>query len=448
MLKKMLFATLALLIGGCCKKPEPELTRRYLERTAEGASCSEAGVSGSVFVLEQPESAKTLLDLTEGAQTALVEGLVAAHKDEPEVLWAKLLTPLEDEQRLSTVADLTKFQRTVVISLANQPESPADRISQAEVRLSINEAGKFVSWDRIKTDFGEVDLGKVTGTDKRTLSLAGSIGGTTATGVELSLAPTITREQGLTEEVELRQRYVALTGTLTPKAAALLQQSTAGIDLTGNSTLVVQLETATRKRRMLMDFSNLFDGQKRAKRGDQVGLSFATALYAEETKPIEASAALTFVVRRVLKGEKTFIEGDDKVAALRGGCPLSPSPEKVRLVDPEDMHFSTWQLWAGDAALSIDRLRGDRDKSEDPMQIDFRSSSAAHEFLSWLTKVSGKGTRGVDDRTLYLCEWNPATRDFRGECPKLQATDTGNLAIRPIGWNWERPGDPRKRARD
>lgn len=435
MREKAIVMLLIASVGCCaCSEQQPNYTKRHKTLSIESKKrCDEAGVKGTVFVFKPTKTEKTILDLTEGAQTALIEGLLSSHEANPEGVWTKLLAPLEDGRTRQTGPDLTKFRRAVVLSLANTSTNPADRISEADLTLAIRGRGSFVSWDRITTDFGEVDLGKITAADTRTVGLEGSVGGTTPAGAELNLTPKLSRENKLEEEVVFTRRYVALTGTIREGRVNLLQQSAAGVDLTGNATFVVNFAVdQDTKSRTLMYFGNLFRSPVEANPGAQVTLRFATARYFDPAGSIEADPSLKFRVRQVKQGTETITESDDEVAALEGGCALEPAP--LVLVEAQDTRFSTWQLSARDKILSIARVRGASERSPDAMEVDFHNSSAAHLFLSWL-RFPNTAKNGVDGRPLYLCDRGRVKGDVGG-CSRLRRDDVSALTVTEFGWNF------------
>jgi hypothetical protein len=165
-----------------------------------------------------------------------------------------------------------------IVSLRENINTSADRIAEAEVTLTFvpptNDDEKpvatFVSWNRFSTDFGEVDLGKFSSERKVT----GAIKGTFAplqVPVGVSVAPGVSVEEAASREVQLRDRYIALTGILNKDNALLVQQGTVGVDVGGNVSFESEIEVAAQEVTATA-FLNLFNKEAKPTEPSLVGI--------------------------------------------------------------------------------------------------------------------------------------------------------------------------------
>lgn len=330
------------LATGC--RSRPEITRRYatLESVATPESpCADAVVlTGFVKVEDPPKPEPAVTRLTGTGQAELIRVLSKGMKP-PEIL--RLLgRPLGwAPPSKSNPLERRSLDRRVVFSVERGAGLlPADRVLSAEIRLALpaTEGGRFpriADWDRFSTKFGDVDLGKVTLTQSDEAKATASVGPYAGEALPVDLELVGRRERVLEEELALEARRVELTGVLEPggKRARVFQEGAPGIDLVGNSVLdlTVDLSQASIDERRVYRVT-AFKDDDAPKAPADAEFTVATLLR-PGPQAVTCSLSGSYVLRRVLAGGDTVIEGDDAVRLERGEFP----PRDLVLVEQEEV---------------------------------------------------------------------------------------------------------------
>lgn len=376
-------ALLPVILAAC---GSPELTRRYKSACFPPAHPAMPLVGVSAFVLDTPASSATklaFLEMDERAQSAFVEALSSKAKTAADLrreLGGKLGTT-----KSPTTIDRTEFKKRIVVSADKlhtyEHVRPADRINALRTTFTVGlDKAYFKSWDRFETKYETVDLGKLSLTQGRTLKGTLAVGPKAGSSLPVSGTGEATGTRTLTEEVSLRQRYVSLTGALTPKAAVIAQEGVVGIDLTGNATVDVILRLSPD---YIMETEVLVFSGLRTETGafeddeDKVSVSTRLLRFAESSDPITCDLTATYSLRRVRKGADTIVEGDDRVDYAVGPALTDGS---FRILSEQDLKALIWTLRADPTSSSPDAelaLAGYG-------TLQFQSAEEAIEFLRWL----------------------------------------------------------------
>jgi len=402
----------------------PELTRYYKSATFEPELPDKPLVA--IVAFSRPVGSAggrtTLLDLSDEGQSAFVEAMAAkiTAKDGPRGLAQALALPIAPASKPSAWESRLRFTRRIVFAVTTTGHRPADRLCSTDL-LVLNPTGRatFVGWNRYETQYATVDLGKLTAKQQRAFSLqVAAAPPALPTGVSATAG--YEHSRALTEQVELRRRYIALSGVLTPVRASLLSQSAVGIDLAGNTFADLQIAvppfpaivTTTSMR-------GLFDGSGARTPAAQVAITEKGIQFpADARRPITAVIRLDHTVRHVLKGDRTYIESDDTVrfysdSTHHGGA--SPSP--VVLVPAEQMRMTGWQIIKNPTAPIYLNLA----EGTTPKGLVFETHAEAKAFLRWL-KTGTDVTIGGHKLLLGT--------------PALQASDIPDLEILMKQFNW------------
>jgi len=441
-LNRLIICLVGLFGASCSHFDQPPLANRYRSLDApRDDECRSVVISGFALPAVDPEKPTTIGNLDGRGQATLLAELSKKIQD-PAAFVRAAASPLAPTQSAAPIQDNTRFKRRVVLSLENRSGGPADRVAFARILLELPEAGdhEFVGWNKLQTEFAQVDVAKLKRDERATRSLDTKVSGSYA-GVSAEAAPRFSEEQGLSEEVALRQRYVALTGTLTSKHAEILQQSVSGVDLTGN--VVIDLEVKAGEDEvngpvLVTVVSNLTDKEGNPTPQEKVSIATKLVRIADaDAAPVEAAMALSYRIREVVTGDATIMEGDDVVAfASSKNCPVT---SKLVLLTQDDLKFTTWQLMStdGDSLVAVDRVSGDSGSSH-PKDINMESNVEAFELLSWMMSSSSGGELRLASRKLYLC---PYAIDSVEACVPLTRAAARKLTVTDWDWNWTRkPG--------
>jgi len=416
----------AVLSVGCASTPE--LTRRYAEiRPDAGAAHMSADVS--VFSLPVPSpGSRSMFDLGPGAQTAFINAArdrTSSMRDFVEAVGTRI-----PASPTGPGIDAMRLQRRVVFSLSPQGLGPADRIDRLLLTLTVTSpthgaapAWRFVSWDRFATRYETIELGDISLSRKGELGV--SLGGLPvgSAGAEAGASAKLSRNLG--EELELRQRYVAITGTLSDHSASLYQEGVVGIDLTGNSSVDVELAAVAEAPAVQMArVSGLRPGSSGGVQLTSARVTWPATDDRCSAVDIRARLEVSYRIRRVLQGAATIVEGDDIIAYTETTADLG----EFVLVPARDQRVTLWEIVRGRDLLTLDRA-----------PLLFASATEALEVAAWLGRT---GTASLGGAPLLLGEAGLQGADF---------------AVRPHAVNWgcdgsdaagaevmTAPGDPQR----
>lgn len=405
------------LLAGChAPRHAPDPTRRFAGYdSVRHPPSAPPLVSLTVFAIPVPggEGPRGILNLTERGQAALVSA-IAAKPDGAQPLAEALALPFAPAAGPSRVVDRSVVNRRVVISVENLSEEPGDRVSRARVRIRLpydsDMSPVFRGWNRVENQYQNIDLGKLTSTQKSTTSA--ELGLTLPVG-PASAAPSISSgsENSLQEEVTIRQRFASLVGTLTPKEATLIQEGYTGVDLTGN--VHADFEIALPKFDELVYAFNYTATAGAPDCGKRPSLRAFVVRRPHWRDAVRAEIELDYTLRRIRNGRSTLIESDDSVTFVRGTYPL----RNVLLVPQEDLSVAVFRLLypaaaAGDpVVLKVeDRTTGGGDPLRD---LKLASYEDAFRLLAWLQRcnaaipgyplqLNGRGLTAADVRRLQI----------------------------------------------
>lgn len=347
--KLLVVATLAVPLTGCLTT---ELTRRYASYTEQTVAKGYLGVRVSAFVLTPPQDgqkATTIANLSDRGQAALVKAMAAKEPTSADLATA-LAQPIAADRSPSAVIDHTTFQKRVVISVEEpfgaQPNkitlTPADRISKLLVilKLADNAPARFTSWNRFDTQYETVDLGKVSLGHKAGIDFSLSAGPKIDAQTPRSGTLSLNESRELQEEVNLRRRYVSMSGILRPKRLRIYQEGATGIDLAGNIAIDVDIRIANALTQHLLVINRLSDPKGEWLKPESVKVGTVEYRYPPPMDFVNAQVAARYVLRHVTEGDKTITESDDDVTFETGRTRDSC----VTLLRSEDLRARVYRL--------------------------------------------------------------------------------------------------------
>ena len=416
---------LATLFYSCA--PRPVVTRRYrIQTQVPNASIA---VRLTAFCLGVPVASAqtTLMNLADRGQASLIRELGAKSGDAGDLL-ANLGSPIVFSEDPGGIVDHTVFERRVVFSIDDQLPGPADRITQARIRLTImnpppaqpvpaqpTEAqpakAEFKNWTQFATKYEKADLGSLKFTQTR------EIGVNVSGGTIVQAGSQATASNALEENLQLMQRYISVTGTLTPDAAELIQEGSPGTDVTGNIVVDLTIQIDASFHTDTFNFKPLFDGTGKPKPPDEIVFTRHTVTYVprDAFRDVKAQGTLTATVRHVIRGDDTIMEGDDIVQFRRG----SAQPIVITLIPKELLRFNVWMLVdAQNQPLHIDT---GKDQPEAIYLASFDEALALREYLAQRQSITIAG------RKLWL---DP----LRGTALDKNTAKSLQVWINPMNW--------------
>jgi hypothetical protein len=376
----LLLSVTVCALGACAT---PEVNKRYAkadfgELTPEDAvKYVTVKVSEGAPVAKQTQS-KGLFELSDHGQQAYITALSGKEKKSDDFL-SKLVLPLDNKEQ-ETHRDLSKLSYRLVFSISSPKQllNPANRIESIKLSLKLkdSEVIRFSSWDKIVTNYQNVDIGKLTRGQSGSFSISPEI--TTALGASAKIG-SINYQSSSAEEILIRERMVT-SGYLTGSEAVLYQKGAAGMDLTGNIVAEIELEAVDVANTLLFKFNNLPKEDKRRK-NNKIEIVKILASYPNLLDNIKGQIDYEFVFREVVKGEETFLEGDDEVIFRKGKGKV----EGIPIVPKNDFALKTWRIAD---SKSNDYLHIHFKGNEMATVINFATPDNAKEFLAWLMECT------------------------------------------------------------
>lgn len=370
-----LFLVLSVPVTGCAG---PTLTKRYatMQNVEVGPETIETRLTAFSMRVFQPSAETTLLRLSGRGQASLIRVLGQKTGNSSDFLHS-LGNPVERLKTFRETVDHTIVKRRVVLSVDHWPiKNPADRIRRAEIRLTnLTGGAEFSGWNQVATRYETVNLGQVAFTRQNGIGLGLSV----PSGGFAGITANVQDSQSLREKLQLSRRYAAVTGTLLPERAELIEEGAPGIDLTGN--LIVDLTIHVRGPSNHYDtfsFGPLVDAGGRLTMPNRIVIVRQTHIFTPDPKEIDADAVLTATVRRVKKGGSTLFEGDDDVVFATGNRTV----RHVLLVPVDCFRFSVWML-TGPGGYPLTISSG----ASQPETVFFSSYDGATAFRDYLVRT-------------------------------------------------------------
>ncbi|HEV2148210.1 MAG TPA: hypothetical protein VGR37_12470 [Longimicrobiaceae bacterium] len=353
----------------------------------------------TAFSLPVPNSdPNNILALAPEAQAEFVRG-VAAHASTGRAIAAGIAAPIKSDSPPPGARNLARISRRVVFSIENRSPSPADRLHSVRIRMELPDSNmSYVSWDKIATKHNTVDVGTLSFTQGT--EVGAELGLTLPV---LSAAPKVSGSatSGMNESVTLRHRFVDLNGALTERQAILLQQSTAGIDLTGNVIADFVVDVEERQSEWFYAFS----GDSRT--CEQAVIRGEFNDIARSTRPRNARVTLEYVLRRVDGGDATITESDDVVSFVS-----AKHDTTVELIPESALIVNSWYVRTNSTPSGVLHLRSTVGGLglERFQPVQFASYEDAERMVQWLRRCKGSipgfnisiPGRDLDANSLYI----------------------------------------------
>jgi hypothetical protein len=412
-----------LMLSGCGLKPQ--LVKHYsstdavdaapvLKVAAQGAVLGDAQslVAGnqytvSAFVLPvppKPSGSPAVLGFSDHGQASLIGELGERLPETSEFLDAIARSSLKSAAACEPAGPL-RFERRLVLSLAGRHSRPATRFDGFAYHLAltgdVSDGIRFASWTRFESSQDNVSLGttrlkqtqSLSATDVSSNTVVRAATGTipAATLVD-SLTAVLNGSRELEENVTSTRRYTPLTGVLSERSAAIVQQGAVGIDLFGNLTADFTIEVGKSKNVRTLSAKGLFDKTDAAQTDlTKITLSWCDRVVSADQNALKAKLTAAATLRRAMEGHETAIEGDDEASFL----PLATGPgADIELVGEKDLSWMEYRIAQapseqGQPALYL--------TGSEPYvgTLSFGSLDQARAVVRWLRATGQTSLRGV-----------------------------------------------------
>jgi hypothetical protein len=441
-----LLLTITVLLVACT--PKPEIIKRYANVRYEPEDSSRQQPFATFFSLPIPQDKKekTIFDLSDRGQAALIKGLAEDTK-KPEELLAAASRKLENFRTNPADVDLTNFKRRVVFTVGRGSSRPADRLAWLRINLSISSSDYvFRSWDKAATVYERIDLGKLELSQEQSAKPTSSLAGF---GSNIGLD--VSRSAKLVESQDQRRRIVDLNVSLPSNAiATVVRQGAPDRDLDGNTVIDFDIKYKGKVcSKDLVKFSNLKEEDEPTSVED-IKMHLYEAKYPKVAKDIEAVALMTYDFRKVTKGDDSINEGDDSITVIHGTTDsvtrmlIPESAQRLtagRLTDLKEETVITWDWERYEDSGRRGRLHC-KDAGETE-QLLFRTLNDAWDLLYWLVlhqaRANSEDEIVVTSDNLALClvtetaKETEKEKEIECECEKENECEK-EKPIRPLTW--------------
>jgi hypothetical protein len=414
MKKKIGMLFILALCTGCASQ---KFTRRYAQLDDPAPINPEVTKGIEVIAtardVPQPTVAANKYVLTDHGQAAYIQA-IAAKAGNIDDIQGNLFPDVSGLDKGPSSIDNTIFTKRLLLTVLNRSSYEADRITKLTVKIKLNTnitGLKILTFDKITTEYQTVDLGTInqanafSATASASYGLTGptgsTAGGTTSntttspdgssvvtttpvtttstTGPTLGASLGATYSNTTTEQVDLKNRYVALTGYIDGDYLVFEEESVSGVNLTGNIISDIKFEFSGKESTNAYSVSNLEKAGAPIS-SDKIKVKvvpvFETTLVGALQLPVEYS----FTVRHIIneKGQRTISEADDEIGYYKDKKNVATN---MTLVSNKELSVKKWEIGDGVNALNI----GDKISGITGVMY-FTSYDSCLSFYKWLKK--------------------------------------------------------------
>lgn len=377
-MKNLIYILISVFFIGCATS---KITKRYKKMTTGSITKPEQYVKINAFSLDvaKTSSNKSLFDLTEKGQAKLIEEVSKKAKTTDEI-YSSLTNKFVSKKKSSSEISKAEFSKRVVISIENLKNyNGANRFESltASIKHKKNKI-EFLYWDKIITQYQEIDIGKLSYSNTGGFSISPDI---TMSGTIQGNAPISTSYSATSsEEVQLKRKFPAITGALNSTNFWITRNSAHSEDISGNILVEIKFKSNKPASKTVYSFDNLFvkdivtTDPKKVKT-KKTNFEYANLLPSDT----EVELKLDFKYREVTDGAKTFTESDDVVSYLNGST--GNKVIKFNLLSDTDLNNKFWVIKRDNEILALKN-------SSVTDNLRFSSYSDAEQFLKWLNDTN------------------------------------------------------------
>lgn len=413
-IKKYLFLVASLSIVISCNSTK--ITKRYKKFSSETISNIDQYVKVQAFAFDVKgvKSNKSIFDLSPRGQEALVEE-IGEKEATSKAIYNQLSKQFVLPSKPVTEVDKTKFKKRLVFSIEDlKNQNGANRLDWIKIKVEIPKNLqpnlRFVYWDKIITEYQEIDLGKISSSRVNSSGATPSFGINTEL-IKVGIEGDFSTSKTTAEELQLKQKIAKVYGSLSEESLYIAIQSAPLQNLSGNiilelffegigkvaPDLVYDFKTKDAAGNYITNSSNVFVKK----------MIYQHSNLAYATTELELTYEARYRSVKKGRGAKTFMEGDDVVTMLDG---VQSNPTKFKLLDRDDLNRKFWFIQHSGFKLAL------KNKNTASLEtIQFDSYKKAKNFLSWLQNTNSTDVKGYDI--------------YKSSATQLTAADIASLLI-------------------
>lgn len=415
MAKKICYFVILLIIGSCTN---PKLTLRYKKLVndppvnAEVTNGIEIFASARDIQIAAPQTSQYVL--TDHGQAAYINAVATKAKDLDE-LQSNLFPDVSGFDKAPSVIDNTSFTKRLLLTVLNKTPYEADRITKVSIKIDLNTNVsnlKILTFDKIITEYQTVDLGSINLSNTLNMGatasygIAGKVSGSTGGGTSITTvnndngnivtgSPVTTNgveidpsigvgvsaayNRSYAEQINLKDRYIALTGYMKGDSLTFDEESVTGVNLTGNILSDIKFRFTNFANTRSYNVSDLTSNGKLQ---DANKIKIKVLSVFEPTIPNDLKLKVNYdiTIRHVInkKGQRSNTESDDKIAYYNV---KKSTIMDITLVTKDELSIKKWCITDGTNDLQITDLISNRTGV-----MYFTSYDNCVSFYRWLKK--------------------------------------------------------------
>jgi|GEM_PF-7097517 len=435
--------SVALALGGCATASK---TKRYKSISNKPIVAS-VSLNANIFttkVSSKPKATKTLADLPERAQKAIIEAANSSGTPLKASETGALMATKISTKKTQVNRDWTKVSRKLAVAIDyDSGVDPADRIDRLKAKFTLvdpisgtaispgncDTQACFQGWSRLENQRRKIDLAELVFSQSNEIS--GKAGLTTLTPDldVLDVNANITR--GLTETLKLKEDQLSIYGGLTDNEVFYVERGAALTDLGGMTFIDVSFS-------MPIENISPFGIESISKENGKFNLDgglYKIPNIAYCSKDVKFDAEITSVIRHVVSGGNTFLEGDDSIQFIKG--PVI-TKKGIKLASPVEINNrSTFGLFTRTGNTGKYVVVRERTSALTADPSFFLSKKTARQLLDWLNDQSShKGSTltqpliFADYEIVVVDNTGPNPVEHQGAALIRDIADINNAGIR------------------
>lgn len=414
-MKKLIFSIVALTVLLSCNTPK--VMRYYKSEKESRIISADTILINNLFEINaftlDPSVAneKSIFDLSNRAQSALIESLNSKSKATEELM-AAITSPLDKATSPDATKGSISWKKRVVINIDKKDTEVANRFQQIwlimEIPDNLKDKVEFVNWDKIITETQTFDLGKITSNNTSGFSFSPEV--TMGGFIEGKLPGVVSGSSTFGEEKSITRKLAGLNAAVvTPHKFILSRQASPNENISGNIVIELTLKSKLAAENLVYNFDGLYLGTTAVEDQAKITLNKSLVIKPDfgENSIVPIDLTYKFHYRTVGKGKRTEPEYDDHITYLNG---QHTDSSKFNLFDGADSKPIIWRISDGSNYLHIV-------DSTEQEALQFDSYNKASQLLNWIKLTNNFQ---ISNYSLYL-----------GLRP-LKNIDIKNLMIQPV----------------
>jgi hypothetical protein len=394
----LLASLLIALISGCGST----VVGRYKEcKDQQGQACNKKVPSVDVSVVFSPAPkpvAKTGADLAERAQAAYLGALSDKSKTADDLrknFDSRIGNGIE-----SPLRNITSFDGALIITVSEMDTfNPADRLERTEVEIRLDQV-RIRSWNAVQTAYTSVNAGTILST----LQKGAELGVSASSGLPAGVTAKGAIQAGRSEQLMVAMRVDDVTPMFNPinGSIRIVRHGGFGLNLTGNTILHATFEPKPEYTAYPELFSVITTDENGWLAPDKLTLNVQTTKIPRGIGDITGTVTLSYIIRHIVKGDKTYEEGDDVVEMIAN----KKVQERVTLIPSEKIQHQTFGLKSSFGDFIDQPLYIHRPQRIEDAALCFDDYERAQDFLDYLNRPGAASVETVGTAKIGFVNFN------------------------------------------